>query len=150
MTPTANPILTVIITVFLGMTGPVAAWFLSKGVPADQVGPLMNALQVALVTVTPTLAAAFLGWLNTVANRLHGVKSMPPAAVNAAVASMPPEAQTAIKVAAMPDSALISAVTAMSDVTQVIVKDAAKDGAAKAAADPAQPKVMTVSDAKTV
>jgi hypothetical protein len=149
MTPTANPILTVIITVFLGMTGPVAAWLLSKGVPANEIGPFMQALQVCLVTVTPALAATFLGWLNTVKNRVAGVKSMPPEAVNAAVANMPPEARTAIKVAAMPDSALISAVTAMPDVTQLVVKDTAKDGAAKAAADPAQPKVMTVSDAKT-
>ena len=40
------------------------------------------------------------------------------------------------------DSQKIAAVTAMPDVAQIVVKAGAVDGAAQAAADPAQPKVV--------
>jgi hypothetical protein len=40
------------------------------------------------------------------------------------------------------DSAKIASVTAMPDVSKIIVKAGAVDGAAAAAADPAQPKVV--------
>jgi len=41
------------------------------------------------------------------------------------------------------DSAKIKSVTAMPDVAQIVVKSGAVDGAAAAAADPAQPKVVS-------
>lgn len=41
------------------------------------------------------------------------------------------------------DTALIKSVTAMPDVKQIVVAADATDGAAKAAADPNQPKVVT-------
>ena len=43
------------------------------------------------------------------------------------------------------DSAKIAAVTAMPDVKQIVVKAGAVDGAAQAANDPAQPKVVKAS-----
>lgn len=43
------------------------------------------------------------------------------------------------------DSAKIAAVTAMPDVKQIVVKAGAVDGAAQAAADPAQPKVVSAT-----
>ena len=41
------------------------------------------------------------------------------------------------------DGAKIASVAAMPDVAQIVVKSTAKDGAAQAAADPTQPKVVT-------
>lgn len=46
-------------------------------------------------------------------------------------------------VAVHTDAAKIASVTAMPDVTAVVVKAGAVDGAATAAADPTQPKVVT-------
>lgn len=143
-----NPVLTVIATMAFGATGPLASWLLTKGVPADQIGPLMTWFQTSLAAITPVLATAFLGWLATVKQRLAGIKAMPAAAVTAAIASMPVEAKADIKVAAMPDQTLIAAVAAMPGVTRITVADAATDGVAIAAKDKTLTKVMTETDAK--
>lgn len=118
-----SDVMKVVYAALFGATGPIAAWLLTKGVPADQVSPLLNALQVILSAATPLLSTAFLGLMQTVKGKIAGTKSLPDEAKIAVAASVPA-------------------------VTQIVVSDQAVDGAAKAAADPAQPKVMTETVAK--
>ncbi len=149
----------VVVTRYIGtFAGGIAVALGLAGLSQDDIHNLIEALKqlgtgvstamTALGTIGGIAMAAYAAWKTRPQQQVATIAHMPPAAAAQAVASLPPEAQTAIKVAATPDSVLIKAVTAMPDVTQITVKDNATDGVAIAAADPKQPKVVTETDAK--
>ena len=95
-----NDIAKVLIASLFGASGPIASWLLAKGVPADQISPLMQALQPFIVTATPILSAWFIAHLHTAKAKIAAIAGMSPAAAAMAVENLSPDAQAAIKIAA--------------------------------------------------
>lgn len=130
-----SDVMKVVYAALFAATGPVAGWLVTKGIPSDQVPGLLNAIQLMLSAITPIIATAFLGMMQTAKAKLASAKNLPDSAKSEVAATLP-------------DDKKIAVATSVPQVSQVIVSNNATDGVAKAAADPAQPKVMTQADAK--
>lgn len=130
-----SDVMKVVYAALFGVSGPIAGWLLTKGIQSDQVPALLNAIQVILTALTPTLATAFLGMMQTLKAKLAAAKKLPDEAKSEVASTLP-------------DDKKIAVAASVPEVTQVVVSNTATDGVAKAALDPMQPKVMTVADAK--
>jgi hypothetical protein len=102
-----------LLRLLLGVSGPIGALLVARGMPAEQVTALSTAI-IAICGALPTIVSAVWGMF------------------------------------AHSDSAKIAAVTAMPGIAQILVKPTAGDGAATAAADPAQPKVVLTTQTPKV
>ena len=98
-----------LLRLLLGVSGPIGALLIARGMPAEQV----TVLSTSIITVVGTL---------------------------------PPIASAIWGMFAHTNAAKIAAVTALPDVQAVVVKSSATNGVANAAADPAQPKVLSATD----
>ncbi len=133
-----------LLRILLAAGGPVAGLLTNYGMAPGQVN---NWLTILLIVLPPLGSAIWGLYRNTDKQNVAKVAAMPTEAANAAVASLPAEAQTAIKIAAMPDKAILAAANSMPDVVAVVTKTGATDGVAAATADPALSKVMSETSA---
>lgn len=114
--------------------GPAGTLLIALGFPPLQVSTWLS------------IGLAVIGVASFVVPGIYGALKQTDAGKAAAIQSLSPEGKAAV-MDKLPAETKLAAASALPDVTKIVVKDDAKNGTAKAAADPALPKVVPESAA---
>lgn len=119
---------------------PLSAFLVTVlGLPSDKVKATLDFLGAVI-------PFAWVGWIvykSSTSKQVQAVASLPPEAVQAALAIVPVEEKTKIAAATLPDEAKVLLAHDVPGVATVVVKDTANGTLAKLAADEEHPNIVT-------